>query len=317
MQRRRFIKILASGAVGMNLSRMASATSSLQPVRWSGYTLGAKGSFTLYTDNPSAARAVLRTCFAEIKRLESLFSLYDHQSELCQLNRQGYLKQPSQDWLSLLSSINQAHAQTAGLFDPTIQPLWQTYSEHFRQHPNSTAIESMKIQRALAHTGWHAVNYDRREIRFDHPKMALTLNGIAQGAITDRVSELLKDAGYTNVLVELGETRAIGAHPEKRPWSIGIQDARQPDQLDQIAELDNQALATSGSYGSTFSQDGAYHHLIHPTTGLPGSTWKSLSVIAPTATEADALSTGLSFASKQAIQQLTQQRTDLTIFKQA
>jgi thiamine biosynthesis lipoprotein len=127
--------------------------------------------------------------------------------------------------------------------------------------------------------------------------MQLTLNGIAQGFITDHISDILKDAGYQHVLVELGETRAIGSHPEQRPWRIGIKDANDPSTLHDLADLDNQALATSGSYGTRFSSDGNFHHLLDPYTGRPGTQWKSLSVIAPTATQADALSTGLSFAS--------------------
>ena len=92
--------------------------------------------------------------------------------------------------------------------------------------------------------------------------MQMTLNGIAQGFITDHISNILKNAGYQHVLIELGETRAIGPHPELRPWSIGIKDAQQPAKLHEVAELDNQALATSGSYGSPFSKDGNFHHLI-------------------------------------------------------
>ncbi|HBR92857.1 MAG TPA: hypothetical protein DEA90_01685 [Opitutae bacterium] len=84
-----------------------------------------------------------------------------------------------------------------------------------------------------------------------------------------------------------------------------------------MAELENQALATSGSYGSRFSEDGTFHHLIHPQTSRPGNSWKSLSVIAPSATEADALSTGLSFASRKQIQQLQQARAQIQVITQS
>jgi hypothetical protein len=74
--------------------------------------------------------------------------------------------------------------------------------------------------------------------------------------------------------------------------------------------------ATSGSYGSPFSKDGNYHHLIHPLTGQPSTRWKSLSVIAPTATQADALSTGLSFASATEIAQIGRTQPELRVLTQ-
>lgn len=319
MQRRRFIQILASSAAGLSLSRLAAATpKALEAVHWHGYTLGAEGRFTLYTEHPKAAKEILQRCFAEIRRLESIFSLYDHQSELCRLNRDGHLQAPSVDWLPLLDAANSAHNLSDGLFDPSVQSLWQAYATHFKNRPNATdGPGSEAFAAARQSTGWQHVTYSAEEIRLHRAGMQLTLNGIAQGFITDRVTDLLKQAGYAHVLVELGETRAIGPHPEGRPWNIGIKDADHQQEFHDTAELVDRALATSGSYGSPFSKDGHYHHLIHPKTGLPGTRWKSLSVIAPTATEADALSTGLSFATAEAIQGIQRQHSHLKILKQA
>lgn len=316
MHRRRFIKILASSLAGASMARIASAQHGLEAVQWNGYTLGAEGRFTLYTENKLAAQQVLKRCFAEIQRLEKLFSLYDHQSEICQLNRAGFLNNPSIEWRALLHTTAHAYRTTNGLFDPTIQPIWKAYSQHFADHPDSTELPQ-GLKQATETTGWQYVNYDAEQIRFERSGMQLTLNGIAQGFITDRITELLKAAGYAHVLVELGETRAIGLHPEQRPWNVGIKDARQQSDLYDVVELDNNALATSGSYGSTLSQDCSVHHLINPQTGRPSTPWKSLSVIAPTAVEADALSTGLSFAEKSDLETLQVLRPDIQIFYQA
>jgi len=302
-------------------------------VRWQGYALGAEGQLTLYTDAPAQARRILDQCFAQIRRLESLFSLYDNASELCQLNRVGHLLKPSPEWQPLLAAIDQAHARTGGLFDPTVQPLWKAYDAHFKAHPNSEATPDLA---ALSNLGWKKVVHHDSEIRFAQSNMALTLNGIAQGYINDQIAEILKNAGYTQVLIELGETRALGQHPEGRPWQIGIRDAAgaaslhcddampmaSPEtgiapQIYQVADLADQALATSGSYGSPFSKDGKYHHLIHPKTGLPATQWKSLSVIAPTATEADALSTGFSFAQEEQLNHFQSRNQAIKILTQS
>ncbi|MGJ8639925.1 MAG: FAD:protein FMN transferase [Opitutaceae bacterium] len=306
MQRRRFITILGTALAGVGLNSVASAHSkTLTPVRWNGYTLGAEGSFTLYTDDRLKAQRILKRCFTEIRRLEKVFSLYDAQSEISRLNRDGRLSDPSADWCSILDSVTSAYQITDGLFDPTIQPLWTAYSETIEVDPKT-----------IARAEWGSVEYNSSKVAFTQAGTAITLNGIAQGYITDRITEILKNAGYEHVLVELGETRAIGRHPEDRPWNLGIRSANAPSETFEVAELDNQALATSGGYGSKFSENGEYHHLINPKTGKPGNLWKSLSVIAPTAAEADALSTGLSFANKSKIAQLLVKRSDLQIFTQ-
>jgi len=315
MRRRRFIKILATSTAGMSLGQSLRARG-LQPVRRRGYALGAEGRFTLYTDRPARAQRTLDACFAEIRRLEALFSLYDDQSELCRLNRVGFLKNPSPDWRALLRAVDRAHRQTDGLFDPSIQPLWKAYEAHFQANPESGGLDGSELDAILARTGWAKVSHDPDGIRFGQPGMALSFNGIAQGFVTDRVTQILKRAGYGPVLVELGETRALGQHPEGRPWRIGIQDALDRSRIREIAELDDQALATSGAYGSPFSKDGKFHHLIHPTSGRPDTKWRSLSVIAPGATQADALSTGLSFAGEAKLHSLQATLPNLRILYQ-
>ncbi len=317
MHRRRFIQILATSAAGLSLSRAAHART-LQPVSWSGYTMGAEGRFTLYTDQPTRAKAVIKHCMAEIQRLESVFSLYQEQSEIRQLNQNSSLTHASSDWQTILNAVDAANQLTGGLFDPTIQPLWQTYATHFEGTSDPFAGPTeVQLKSTLSQVDWQQVEFGPTQIRFKQAGMQLSLNGIAQGYITDRVADILRDAGYHNVLVELGETRAIGPHPEQRPWNIGIKDAQQTDAFFTVAELNNQALATSGGYGSTFSEDGRFHHLIHPKTGQSNTCWRSLSVIAPSATEADALSTGLSFANEHQIQAVLKQRPDLQVIQQA
>ena len=150
-----------------------------------------------------------------------------------------------------------------------------------------------------------------------HPGMALTLNGIAQGYITDRVTDCLKNAGFEQVMVELGETRVLGQHPEQRPWQIGIKDAENSNKLFEVVAITNEALATSGSYGSVFTHNGKQHHLIHPLTGLPTTEWSSVSVIAPTATRADALSTALSFMRLKQINKVLEKDKRLKFFRQS
>ena len=113
--------------------------------------------------------------------------------------------------------------------------------------------------------------------------MALTFNGIAQGYITDRVAELLRGEGLHDVLLNLGEIRALPG----RSWRIGIAGANQ------TIGLSDAAIAQSAGRGTAFTTDGRWHHLIDPKTGQSARGLTSVTITAPTATEADALSTAL------------------------
>ncbi len=227
--------------------------------------------------------------------MERIFSLYDESSALRRLNRASTLANPPQELVELVASCAHFSSLTGGAFDATLQPLWEVYASHFSApgaDPDGPSPAS--IERALAKRGYETVAVDAGQIRFLRPGMALTLNGIAQGYITDRITELLRARGVGHTLVDMGETRALDDHPAGRPWTLGLRDPRiERGIMGQIA-LDNQAIATSGGYGTLFDAAGRFNHIFDPATGRCAARYLSVSVVAPSATIADALSTALS-----------------------
>jgi thiamine biosynthesis lipoprotein len=116
--------------------------------------------------------------------------------------------------------------------------------------------------------------------------MALTLNGIAQGYITDRVVALLRDAGWSQVLVALGEIRALADHPDRRPWQIALPGG-------EGLAISDRAVATSAGAATRFEPSGHFHHLFSPATGQSAGDLNQVTVLAADATMADALATAL------------------------
>jgi thiamine biosynthesis lipoprotein len=123
---------------------------------------------------------------------------------------------------------------------------------------------------------------------------AITLNGIAQGYATDRVVDRLRSAGLSTTLVNMGEVRAIGPGPQGRPWRVGLADPDRPGALTETVDLVDSAVATSAGAGFRFDPKGRFTHLFDPATGRSPSLYSTVTVMAPTATEADALSTAFS-----------------------
>ncbi len=295
--RRRFLGISAAAAglallpLAPRAGRAGTATDTLRV--WHGSALGADACIQLH--HPEAAR-LIGVCLAEIERLEAVFSLHRPDSALSRLNRAGELADPPFDLVRLLSESAGFSALTDGAFDSTVQPLWELYAGHFAisgadpEGPTESAIQA-----ALARVGWQGVIVDSGRVAFARPGMALTLNGIAQGYITDRVTERLRAAGVERVLADLGEARALGCHPDGTPWRVGLEDPRRRGQITRVLDLENRAVSTSGAYGTVFEPGGRFNHLFDPATGRCGDRRLAVSVVAETATTADALSTAFCF----------------------
>lgn len=295
MTRRRVLRIAAvAGGLALTPGTVGYAASVTRPQRWEGVALGARASMTLYHPDPEAGARSIRNAVAEIRRLEKIFSLYRADSALSQLNRNGALDAPPPELLRLMSEARRYSEITDGAFDVTVQPLWRLYADHFAEAGADPAgPPDNAIRQVLALVDYRAVELDTARIAFSRPGMAVTLNGIAQGFVTDRVADLLRGEGLENVLVDLGEIRASETHPDGRPWTAGIKDPFEPDRIVHSVNVANRAIATSGGYGMRFDAAGRHHHLLDTRKGNSSTRYASLSVIAPTATQADALSTAL------------------------
>ncbi len=303
--RRRFLAIAASAGAIAGLPALARAstsadTSATATSTWKGVALGAPVSMTLVHPDREFARATIDTCVAEIDRLESIFSLYRPQSALVQLNAAGMLAQPPAELVELLSFALSLARQSQGAFDPTVQPLYRLLAEHFA-HPDATPAgpDARAIGRVLESVGHRHVELDAGLVRLHRPAMAITLNGVAQGFITDRVGDLLRRAGFDNVLVDIGEALALGRRADGGPWRAAIADPR--GNGGRLFELEIgdapgalPALATSAGGGTRFGAATRLHHLLDPRTGTSASHHAGVTVAAPRATLADGLSTALS-----------------------
>lgn len=293
--RRRFVTISAA-AIGTAVAGLSVPAEASTPLtRWRGIALGAEASIAL--SHPEAEH-IIAACRAEIARLERIFSLYDAGSALSRLNAEGRLDAPPFELLELLGQCGVLHAATGGLFDPTVQPLWVTYAEAFAR---GNAPGRAELGTALSRVGWAGVAFDAGAVRFARKKMALTLNGIAQGYIADRVAGLLRAEGLTDVLVNTGEFHALGGHPDGKPWEIALDEGN--GALAGRVGLRNRALASSAPRGTVLDPEGKVGHILNPLTGRPAeSHWKLVSVTADTAALADGLTTAMCLMSREEVQ---------------
>lgn len=303
ISRRRFIRISAAAA-GLSLLPSERPARSDTPVTWRGTMLGAIATMEIYHENRREAEQLITVTCTEARRLERLFSLYLQDSALVELNRTGILVDPAPEMSDLLL-LSQRYAElSGGLFDPTVQPLWNLYADHFSQaDPDPAGPSSAEVKAVLARVDYRRLSVDRDRIVMPRG-MALTLNGIAQGYLTDKMVELLRSHGVSHSLVDMGETRAIGSRPDGRPWEIGVADPDIVGRTETILPIVDRAVATSGAYGFQFDPRGRFNHLFDPRTGRCASRYRSVTTVSRNATTADALTKPFSLMPEEQIRSL-------------
>jgi thiamine biosynthesis lipoprotein len=301
LDRRRFVAISAAAGglalLSFGAQRKAAAG---HLVEWRGTSLGSVATIRIHHTDKAAAQRLIERIVGEARRLERIFSLYRDDSTLCELNRHGVLTGPPAELFEVLGRCDQYWRLTGGAFDPTVQPLWRCYWDHFAANGTGSPGPTAEQRRAaLELVGWNKVRFDRDKVVLTRRGMGLTLNGIAQGYITDRIVERLRMAGIDSSIVDMGEIGALGARPDGHAWQVGLEDAQGKASVP-ISIVDK-AVATSGPYGFRFNEQGSCNHLFNPATGACAEPSRSVSVVARTATAADALSTAFALLSDQTI----------------
>lgn len=287
LSRRDMLKI--SGAIvglGGGVVGLSTLVGAPKPVRWHGEALGALSSITLWHPNRRVASKAIQKMLVEVDRLDQVFSLYRADSEISALNREGGLVRASLDLREVLDISRYVSDLSAGAFDPTIQVLWRLLAQGAATHPDTE-----EVRRALALIDYRTVTVLGRSIAFARSGTQISLNGIAQGYITDRITDILGNEGFESALVELGELRTLGSAPDGGGFKVGLVDPLSPTSINTEIDLKS-ALAVSGGYGLEFSPAGD-HHILDPRSGRSATGILQVAVEAGRAVWADALSTAI------------------------
>lgn len=293
MSRRRALGVLAASSLALLSANSAAAPA---PVQWQGLVLGAPAVITLHHPDKTRSEAALLAVRAEIDSLELVFSLFREDSAVSRMNRDGELDPAPEALLQVLDRCRELHDASDGAFDPTVQPLWKLYAEHYRtvrataEGPSQTSLDI-----ALRRIGFRRLLRDGSSLQCRGTQ--LTFNGIAQGYLTDRARAILAAHGLPHALINLGEFRALGTRPDGTAWRLAVAHPELPWRT--LAEVQlpaDTALATSAAMGTAFDSHARNHHLFDPRTGRSVQGWRSVTVQAADATLADGLSTALAVA---------------------
>ncbi|MDD5128305.1 MAG: FAD:protein FMN transferase [Candidatus Omnitrophica bacterium] len=231
--------------------------------------------------------------FSETKRIEGLLSKYIPESEISQLNRIGRLK-VSPDTFYIIKRSKEFWQETAGAFDISVAPLVDIWGFSDQKH-KVPSIDLIQDTLGLVGSDKIILHENDNVVEFKLSGMKIDLGAIAKGYALDCAAVRLKEKGISNCLINAGgQVYALGKGP-KGNWRIVIQNPRKR-QVSGIIELEKEeSISTSGDYEQFFFDKGKrYSHIINPKTGYPATNdISSVTVIAGSALEADALSTAI------------------------
>ena len=294
VNRRKFLQLgtgLLSVATVSPRTLIAAPTARLKEVQDSMHGLGTTVSLKVLHTDEETARQAIDAAFSELRHIESTLSIYLPESQIIRLNRQGFVQNPDARLLEVLKKSTDWAKQTNGAFDITVHPLWALYQD---ARNKNMLPDANNLDQARHLVDWRQLTFTKQEVRLKKKGAAITLNGIAQGYATDRVKAVLQTHSIEHALIDCGEIGSMGNNARNEAWKVGIQHPRQPEAFSAVAQSDGRAMSTSGDYATTFSPDFRHNHLFDPRTGLSPEELAGVTVAAPTATDADALSTAIS-----------------------
>lgn len=304
------LAVFASACDNKNEKVAAAQTSDVvakkfdQVTKISGKTFGTFYYVTVPGGYPGGEDTLRSDAEFVFKKVSDAISTFDQNAEIARFNAyestkdfviSGYLA-------DVLEQVQRQSLRIEHSMDPTVGPLVNLWGFG----PNGEVHQSpsqAEIDETLAYVGIDKITLRRvgsgGVLQKLDPRVKLDLSTIGEGLAADELAQLLDEKGINNYMIAIaGAIRSKGANPDGKLWRVGIEDpVSQGQKVFAAVCPQGMAISTAGSYRNFFIDEKTgtfYSHIIDPKTGYPiNHRTVSVSVIARSALETDALDTGL------------------------
>jgi len=279
------------------LALLASCQHQVEDVKETRLLLGTVVTFTVAGVPEDIALQAITQAVSAMQGVEDRFTTHGDVSNTVKTFNQaavGEAVQLDTDVDTLLQQSITYWKQTQGAFDPTLGDLNMRWG-FSGDVPPTQALSKAEVKQALARSGVeHIRRIAPRTWVKDKAGVQLDFGAIAKGLAIDEGIIKLQHLGIQHAIINAGgDMRILGDH-SGQAWRIAIRHPRQDTALGWLDISADTSIVTSGDYERFFISKGKrYHHIINPKTGFPAMQSMSVTVQAPTATQADVLSTAL------------------------
>jgi thiamine biosynthesis lipoprotein len=298
------------------------------------FVMGTVLEFKVYCEgSKESCNNAVFDAYLEVKRLDDMFSNYKADSKLSEVNSlagNGKIPIPP-EFFELTERALFFSNLTGGAFDITVGGLIKLWRE---SQEKNTLPDTERIRRMVS----RCVDFgkiklysdgNKNEIDIESPCISIDFGGIGKGYAIDRAVRILKKKGIKRGMINFGgEIYGIGSPPGEKGWIVGVRHPSKKNEVLTLIQVRDMAVSTSGDYERYFTIEGRrFSHIIDPRTGFPVDSVPSVTVLAESATDADALSTAISVMGKSegirviksfdraGVMVVTSERNNLSIYK--
>ncbi len=250
----------------------------------------------------------IKDMLQEYHRLFTIYNRYDGINNLVTVNdvKNGShsVVKVDRKIIDLLLFAKQMYKETDGKVNVamgSVLKIWHNYRAWGLDNPQKAELPPMeKLRQAAEHTDINDIIIDEENstVFLADGEMSLDVGAVAKGYAVEKIAEELEKRGISSFIINVGgNIRTIGLNGENEPFKAGIENPDTADEDKPYIEflyLTDQALVTSGNYQRFYTVDGkSYHHIIDPETLMPGTNYRSVSILTTDSAVGDALSTAL------------------------
>ena len=236
-----------------------------------GYTMGT--TYNVKAEDLGTSESLQKEIEQRLKEINQLMSTYIDDSELSIFNKTLSTEclPLSPDTIKVLQAAVDLSESTNGKFDVTLAPLIEMWGFD-KKETNNVVPSQSEIEHQLNQIGYSKISINKSCVAKKNSALSINLSAIAKGFGVDAIAEVVSNFGHSNYLVEIGgEIVVKGVNAKGKTWTVAIESASTAERsIQQLVELNNLSIATSGDYRNYFEKDGKrYSHTIDPTTGYP------------------------------------------------
>ena len=257
------------------------------------YIMGTVFEIAAYGESSVRVSSAIDNAFGEIVRIDDLMSNYKPKSALSQLNRSAHFHTEKVP-LDLYRVIEQAvefSRLSDGKFDITVAPLVDLWKAALQGDSMPSLTQRQQAQACVGYDKIELTPPD--QVTFHSSCLQLDLGAIAKGYAVDRAAEILDSSRIQDAFINAGGSTIVarGSPPGQTGWLVHLRDPSH--RVDPYVVLKNGSVSTSEQTAPSLLGRESPGHIMDPSTGRPLETQFAVSVIAPTGTMSDGLSTTL------------------------
>lgn len=257
--------------------------------------MGNRFDLGVVSEHAAEAKEGLAEAVLEIKRIEGLLTTYNESSQTFLINENAGITpvEVDQEVYDLIARAQKISRLTQGAFDLSYGSLDKRFWNFDQQMTELPSPEKLAESVRLIDYQAIELNPKNRTVFLRNKGMRIGFGGIGKGYAADQAKKRLRQLGFQNGVVNAsGDMSAWGMNEHGMPWQVAIVDPDDATKTVATFDLKDAAVATSGNYEKFVWIGGKkYSHTINPRTGYPIQGIKSVSVFAPVAELADALTT--------------------------